>query len=858
MEKIIIKYIPNLESAINIFSKDALIYYFNDFLNDEYKSSDLVKDYVDNYLSNQKLELDRKLVLNESVAYKTVNDVNFYKLMYKNSHKVKDDLLNTLFNNPFDFESSSSTPSQIDVEYFNHNLKIYCSVPKELIKDIQYQYKTSINESLYSKLHMIPTTLKNNSELVELNDNTFDYINDIMARYKKDIAQMTDDEYDKIPKYTDKKHKSIEYTTNLSNDIEFWKDDLKSYITNNLEEYTENEIISIMTKLTEKNFNLRVVANMFVNKSELYNNIVNDSIEIEAVYQNANDELKKKEIEQLLNIFGHLKQNKKQVQEINNYIDAKDTVFKNSYKFTKELIEIIDNEDENNLEENYFEYNENILLEDNTITSDNDKYKSEKIFIKELGLSLEKLQPMIDYVNSFSETEKLPAMLFHFYYTIQYDIYTNVTGHDLMLKKECEKLWYENTEPIQFVDNKLILPKTKSVYQYVLCCFKNVIGTITESEFVKKLNTLVKQNQSCQEKLEELNRLWSDIKTNVKELDNNFFKELVSKLKDAGDNVKHINFVKALRYITPKKLKQVNKYISGCCPQLLNQDYKAFGDITNSKDNWFKQINEYLIENIITYDNEWKATSYLPEKIIEYEHFENFSNKMDDIDTIENNNLSNLDNLEGLEGLEGLEDINEYLVNQKSLEAYVKKCTETFMSYVTKTDIFPLNNFILKKCKLIQNVKHLLLAGCLTDSKFYYDFIEHLENICCLNYDLKIKKSKLCIYISARYLSELKSDKNNKIYENLKSLNSKTVLTREEYNKSINNYREELKVKAIDVLESLTPEDKEVAMKLKEFGIIKTYDSYLEGKEDNTTEKKTQTVIYNGSDNNDRDLYDDI
>ena len=88
MEKITIKYIPNLESAINIFSKDALTYYFDDFLNDKYKSSDIVEDYVDNYLSDKKYELPRKILLNDDVTYKTVDDVIFYKSMYKNPHSV--------------------------------------------------------------------------------------------------------------------------------------------------------------------------------------------------------------------------------------------------------------------------------------------------------------------------------------------------------------------------------------------------------------------------------------------------------------------------------------------------------------------------------------------------------------------------------------------------------------------------------------------------------------------------------------------------------------------------------------------------------------------------------------------------
>lgn len=844
MEKITIKYIPNLESAINIFSKDALTYYFDDFLNDKYKSSDIVEDYVDNYLSDKKYELPRKILLNDDVTYKTVDDVIFYKSMYKNPHSVKELLLNKLFDNPFDFEADTSTA--IDVEYFNHNLKIYCSVPEDLIQDIKYQYKTSLQESLYSKLHILPITLQNtSSQSLQLNDNNFDYVHDVMTRYNKAINNMTDFEYDQIPKYTDKKQTSIKYKTQSTIDLEFWKDDLKNYITNTLQEYTKDDLLTIMKHLTEKNISLSIVPNMFVNKLELYNNIVNNNIELTDVYNNANNELKKKEIEQLLSILKTVKNNTKPVKEIVNYIDAKDTVFKNSYKFTKELIEIIDNEDENNLTENYFDYNVNILVEDITLTTDNDKYKTERNFIKGLGIKLD-LQQMIEYLNKFGENERLSAMIFYTYYTLQLDIYTNGIKDDLLLNKECANLWYEYTEPMKIENKELVLPKSKSIYYYIICCFKNVIDKITEKDLVKRLKKLILKDQSCQTQLKNLQELWKTMQINIGDTDIKFYKSLVENLRKSEDNVKHIHFVKALRYIAPKKLKQVNKYISGCCLQLLDDKYKAFCDITNLDDKWLKYINDYLQKNVISYDNKWTATTYLPEEdIIEYEHFNNFNNDDDIDDSIvidQNLDIINDD-----------DNIDKYLKNQTQLNDYVKKCVDNFMTYVNaKIDHFSLQTFILEKCKLVQNVKHLLLAGCLTNSKFYYDCIEHLENICCLNYNLKIKKSKLCIYISARYLSELEGDKNDTIYENLKALNLKTVLSREEYNKSVNNYREELKVKAIDILESLTQEDKEIAMALKEFGIIETYDKYLENKIDkNTQATKIIPIVYKGDDGND-------
>jgi spore coat protein CotH len=110
------------------------------------------------------------------------------------------------------------------------------------------------------------------------------------------------------------------------------------------------------------------------------------------------------------------------------------------------------------------------------------------------------------------------------------------------------------------------------------------------------------------------------------------------------------------------------------------------------------------------------------------------------------------------------------------------------------------------------------------------------------------------IYLSARYLTHFTSDKNNDIFEKIKILRYKVVLSREDYNKAISDYREKLKVDAINVLESLTADDKEVAMMLKKNGIIKTYDSYMDNP-DNLDTNNDPVVNYQGDDNNDQPLY---
>ena len=91
------------------------------------------------------------------------------------------------------------------------------------------------------------------------------------------------------------------------------------------------------------------------------------------------------------------------------------------------------------------------------------------------------------------------------------------------------------------------------------------------------------------------------------------------------------------------------------------------------------------------------------------------------------------------------------------------------------------------------------------------------------------------------------------LYNNLKNLEKKLVPTRDEYNKMINNYREDLKVKAIEAMELLTKEDKELAKQLKNNKIIDSYEQYVNNIKENeiNIDDNNDNIIYKGDDEND-------
>lgn len=842
---ITIKYIPNLENAINIFSKDALYYYFNEFFDNEAKSKDIVDDYVDDYLVNKPKGLENIYTLIDDIVYEERFFENYMK-MYKNNFQNKENLLKSLFNNPFNFESSY-IDNFINVIHMDKQFKIGTTIPDDVkTTEILQLYKTSLNESLYSKLHQIPQEIYSDI-LLNFKDNDFDYVNDMMRRYGKSIENMTDEEYDKIPKLVDKKEKAIKPIILNAENIVFWDDNINKYINDNPENYIEEEIIKILNDLSDKHLNSPNSTDIFNNLTDLYKNIADNSINIEDVYKNANDYLKKIEIERLITLFTKLKNNKDtEIIEVKTVCNTIDKVFKNEYKFPKELIEIIDNEDENNIDDNYIDIS-NVLrsnIETKQIDQDN-KNVFLKRLIKELGEGLKiDLDRMVEYIENFNDTEKLESALFYLYITIQTNYYNN-DYDDITLCDDCIDIFYEFAEPINIIDNKVNFPKSKSIYGYIICCYKNITDNdlfVAEKVIEKRISKLIINHQSCKKQLDELQQLYNNIKDTIEKTDTKFYVNLVKQLRTSNNDVKYVNFVNALKYIVPKRLKKINTFISGCCPQLLNQEYEAYKDIIlNDDDKWFKDIKYYLKNNTVTYENTWNAENYLPEQIIE-QPIEN-SNDEEEEDNIHNYNVE-IDDPE----------INKYLKDQNELNKYVEDSVSSFMANVssTKTEIFSLKNYILEKCKIVQNLKHLLLAGSLKDSAYYYEQIATLENSCCNDYNFKIKRSNMYVYLGAKYLTNFNSSENNEIYEKIKKLSSKIILSREEYNKSISNYREKLKVEAINILEGLDIENKEVAIMLKKTGIINTYDDY---DTDNIDTNKDPTVNYQGDDSNDQALY---
>jgi hypothetical protein len=820
LDEITIKYIPKLEEAINIFTKDSLYFHFDDFFNNIYKAREIVDDYVDDYL---------KIKSNKNVLYRLKSEVNYeirelpeYALIYKRrSYQEKEKFLQRLFNNPFDFECINYTEDFINVERDNTKLKIACDIPIENIKEQISIYQTVLDESLYSKIHKINVSY---GKELEFKENNFDHINDILKKFGKDINNITEDEHDKIPEIDEEKPKTIKIKRITSKNIEILPDNFNDIIKliNSSTNYDEDDIKQILSDIEDKNFNLVINIEMFNSIKDLYENI-----DIDLVKKHANDYLKKKELEKIFNFILKIKNTlgRNEVNEIKLICNRIDNVFENEYKFPEELIEIVDNEEENDLNQ---KYSENIDISTQILGTQNiedDKNQFEKQLIKECDLNIV-FEEMNNYINSFEKNKRIESMLFYLYSTIQMNFYNNVYN-DIEINSECSSLLNEYGEPIKVetVDSKIKIilpaPDKKSIYQYVICCFKNILEShsdiykkysstaIIDSKFVK----FVLSEPICIEKLKELKDIYTANYENYKKQANKFYTNLLSDLKHDDVNIRYMNYVKALKYVLPYKLGKINNFISGCCSQLLNQDFKANSDIYKKKDNSsIKTLYDYRNITLLSYNNDnikWNVIDYKND--VEVLNNIDIKYEIDDVDD-EYDNVLEID--------------KDYLKSDFETNNYVKSCVNTFMKLVEDND-FALQEYIIKKCDKLQNMKNLLSLGYVDDMEKYYKIIDNLENNCCINKDFIEKRERICKYLSAEYLTNFSNkEENTNLYNKIKLFSSKTILSREEYNKQISNYREKLKVDAINFLESLSLEDKEVAKMLKDTGIIHTYDNY--------------------------------
>lgn len=888
IKEIVITYIPKIKNAINLFDKDSLINFFNEFLDNQYKSKDLVEDYL-LFIKKYKTGLDIIYTLSDSITYNLISDPLYFKNMYNNPYPICNDLLNRTFDNPLDLiYIDTNNKSEIFNISINNNEKIIVEkleILKKYIESSNDIYKTNLHESLYSKVNKI---IEIRDEKIELKfeDNDFDYINDIMCRFGKDILHMNSEEYNKIPTCDPIKINKIKVTNKDSSPYIIWEDNISKFYDDTLKDYTEDDIASILTKYTNKNATLGTINLIYNDTRKVIEDIANNIITVEALEKNIKDYLNSKEYINIIQHFLKIKNAKNDVQvnfdNVNNrmkYLKHSERVFTDPYVFAIELIEVFDNEAVNDL--NHILIGENIdFIQNNDQPDDIVVINSlENKLINELGLNINihfKSKVDLLYNKDDDEYERIPAVIFYLYYEIQKLIYKDDFELDAIdLNIKCQNVWFEYSPPLVLDTNKFKYAN-KSVFKYILCCFENISDDkLTLNTLLSNIEKLYKLNSSFEDMLIELNNLYSVLPPNLtQENDHQMYKKLIYRLKHdlEKDNINiHYNYVEALKYIVPKKLKRVDNFIMGCCSQLLNSKYQAFHDIKTNKNNgYISPINNYM-EKFKTVNNyKWNVINYIPVNIINDTDEPSYLLKeyTDTIINTEINNQTFIDTYLNDLNLNLELDVNiELLKNKNSLDNYINKQINNYLSYVPQDYLkFPLKKFILEDCGNVKNLKILINSGIFDiNNNNHYDIItkyniiiKKIENIYYSNFDFYNKQANLYIFLAGSYLNILRFqniDNATHLIQNLKFNINNIIPTRIEYNKQINNYRENLKNKTISAMELLSKTDKELARELKDAGIIKSYEDFVDNM-NNFDNNVPDNVIYDykGEDNNDVDL----
>lgn len=888
IKEIVITYIPKLKNAINLFDKDSLINFFNEFLDNQYKSKDIVEDYL-LFIKKYKTGLDIIYTLSDSITYNLISDPLYFKNMYNNPYPICNDLLNRTFDNPLDLiYIDTNTKSEIFNISINNNEKIIIEKLEILKKYIEFSndiYKTNLHESLYSKINKIIEFRDEKIELIfEYND--FDYINDIMCRFGKDILHMTSSEYNKIPKYDVIKKNKKNITKQNSKPYIIWEDNISKFYDDTLIDYTEDDIESILTKYTNKNATLGEINLIYNDTKKIIEDIANNIITVEDLEKNIKDYINSKEYITIIKQFLKIKNEKKNIQvnfeNINNkmkYLKNSEKVFNDPYVFPIELIEVFDNEAVNDLNHILIGENYNFIQNDDIVDNIVIINSLENKLINELGLNINiNLKSKVDllYDKDVDEYERIPAVIFYLYYEIQKLIYKDDFELDAIdLNIKCQNVWFEYSPPL-VLDNNKFKYANKSVFKYILCCFENISNDkLSLNTLLSNIEKLYKLNSSFEGMLIELNNLYSILPPNLtQENDHQMYKKLIYRLKNdlEKNNINiHYNYVEALKYIVPKKLKRVDNFIMGCCSQLLNSKYQAFHDIKVNKNNgYITPINSYM-EKFKTVNNyKWNVINYIPVNIMDDIEKPSYLLK-EYTDTIINTDIDNktfIDTYLNEVNLNLGLDVNiELLKNKNALDKYINEKINNYLSYVPQDYLkFSLKKFILEDCANVKNLKILINSGIFNiNNKTHYDIIikynmiiKKIENIYYSNFDFYNKQANLYIFLAGSYLNILRfqnTDNARNLIQNLKFNINNIIPTRIEYNKQINNYRENLKNKTISSMELLSKTDKELARELKDAGIIKSYEDFVDNMKNFDNDEKDIVIYdYKGEDINDIDL----
>ena len=889
LPEIDILYIPT-DTHVNIFHDDVLKNYYNDFMDDEYKADMLLQ------LHKQVLNPKPHSVVYfpKDCKYKSFEDdclIKKLKVMATYNYEQYD-INKKNYMNPLEFEIKDY--EYVDhgyVEFSDRNFYIDSTFP---ISGKQYRYMTSRDETLWSRMSYTPEHMYENIlEDINIRDRDIYTIDNELKRYGKSFYDMTEDELDIVRKFKDdrKVHKTKYPDKLLYKSMKLL--------------HTDDMIIgSVDTEMNPMDFdkygtiknNLANTQLMYFDKNGKYHfnnmikDIANNTIDVTEFKNNMDSYLKLLRTEHVLETLLEMKKTVETFDkdildnELELVVGDKD-MLKNQYVGDGDFAEVLEGEQDDNIYniymvndvyEDHKDYNDdttpvNNVVIDTSIYTDPFNYDSDMHAILKnkidiivalqitTGIPVDILSILDECVKSHDK-DIVACFILVMYLRLQESVYNySFNDLDVYYNKHCVDVMEKEEAPIYVSDTNdtnYIEISEKNILKYIICCLQFINDK--ELDVLDRVVQIVRKHDSFKEQLKQLHAMYDSFKSNLVNT-NDMYLKMIKNLKDdmkKNNDTVHEKFVKSLLYI-PSILNRVNTYKMGCCKQLLSINFTSFSDISNvDGKNVLRYVKRYMEEFNKSKTGRWNTISY--PAYIEYEHM------IDIVDT--NYNVDEqCDKIDLYKELEPLVDfgfpLDSFKKNKNTPEMlkFIKDTANNLLFYAGVKDT-SFNDFIINGCLETLNVRRILFIMSSHVEPIYATVVNKILQECCGDKDYKEQSKYALRYIACMMLNSIDDvDIAHNIYQEITSYD-KEIMTRESYNKAINNIRENYKLHVINILESKTKEEKELLITLKKYGVYDytTEDAPNNGTDgtDGTDDDLKNDYHYGGDDDNDKDMRD--
>lgn len=204
-----------------------------------------------------------------------------------------------------------------------------------------------------------------------------------------------------------------------------------------------------------------------------------------------------------------------------------------------------------------------------------------------------------------NETDVFNYAVSAIYLVIQENIVKDTFVEPDWLNSTCMSYWSMTDPPTHISESEV---KPNGILNYIVCCIFEIsnLATVynTTDDLMGSISDII---------LKAFSEWYNDIlyefekKGTQKKKKNETFNKAIDSFIEKQDSS---NYVKALLYMPNSRLqKQINKRVMGCCKQRLSSEFRAFSDL-NQTDNKLRYLKDYMNKGDKARGVSWKAKAF--------------------------------------------------------------------------------------------------------------------------------------------------------------------------------------------------------------------------------------------------------